>query len=145
MKKGYPKPAEYLPTWARAYFDRWRDDFNKNDMVPVAPDGTKLWWKRHFPDAGLGPGETLAPTYRHDAFYRLFCTDNNGMRGMWQRADEVIVIDLKARPDPDDGRWFLGDAILGTDATFPDQTLTTHPRLPRSRCGGCAVPMPIGR
>jgi len=118
-----PTPAKYLPIWARAYFDRWRDRFDNDEMVPVAPDGTKLWWKCHFPDVGLDPGETLAPTHRHDAFYRLLCTDNDdGMRRMWCRADKVIVIDMNKPPSSGEhGYWFMGSIIYGTDAVLPDE------------------------
>jgi hypothetical protein len=132
MTGKHPRPSDSLPAWARAYFDRWRAHFDEMEMVPTAPDGTKLWLAYHFP-GDLEPGETLTPTHRHDAFYRLFCADNDGLRRMWRRADKVIVIDMAARPLPEDGRWFLGGALIyGTDTVIPDEKPLRRPSVPKS-------------
>ena len=123
VSDGRRRPSECLPVWARAYFDRARSHFDEMEMVPTASDGTELHWKC---SCDLEPGETLTPTHRHKAFTRLFCTDTEDMRRMWKRADEVVVIDLTARPVPEDGRWFLGGALIyGTDAAIQDQKLRT--------------------
>jgi len=89
--------------------------------------------------------------HRRDAFYRLFCTKNDGMRRVWECADKIIVIDMKTRPLPEKyllqkrgrtkpvkrqtfrpvrhGSWFIHDLIYGTDNAIEDEPVRLYPKV----------------
>lgn len=100
-------PSEFLPSWAKQYFLRNKQHFDEFYGLDESGEPDKL-------------------AHRRNAFYRLFCTNNDGMRRIWEYADEIIVIDMKAKPLPEDGRWFLSDLIYGTDNAIEDEPKPTY-------------------
>lgn len=91
-------PSEFLPAWAKLYFSRNKQRFDDPEKLP----------------------------HRRNAFYLLFCANNDGMRRVWEYADKIIVIDMEAKPLPEDGRWFLADLIYGTDNAIEDEPKPTY-------------------
>lgn len=104
-----PSPAKSLPGWARDYFDRNKEHFD--------------YYTEKLP-------------HRREAFYRLFCTENDGMRGMWRRADQIVIIDPTAKPIPDDGSDFLSFLIYGMDIAFEDEPVRVYPAVARPESAG---------
>lgn len=94
-------PSKFLPAWAKQYFLRNKQRFD---------DPEKL-------------------LHRRNAFYRLFCTNSGGMMHVWQYADKIIVIDMEAKPLPENGGWFLHALIYGTDNTIEDEPVRLYPKV----------------
>jgi len=123
MEKPEYSPSKFLPAWAKLYFSRNKQRFDDPIKLP----------------------------HRRDAFYRLFCTNNDGMRRIWEYADKIIVIDrlrfIKKEPPKawggltryrhnrkakllrEDGRWFLSDLIYGTDNAIKDEPIHQYPKV----------------
>lgn len=94
-------PSKFLPAWAKQYFLRNKQRFD---------DPEKL-------------------LHRRNAFYRLFCTNSGGMMRVWQYADKIIVIDMEAKPLPENGGWFLHDLIYGSDNAIEDEPVRLYPNV----------------
>lgn len=95
------RPSPDLPEWALAWFNEMRPRFDDPEEMPR----------------------------RRDAFYRLLCANDRGMRRMWEHVDRHVVDDL-------DRDAFLGVLIYSVDdAIEPERRplYSSPPAMPEKR------------
>lgn len=88
-------PPHFVPSWAVAWFVAQRPRFDDPEEMP----------------------------HRHDAFYRLLCSDDRGMRRMWEHVDRHVV-------DEWDRDAFLGVLIYSVDDAIEPERRPVYTRVP---------------
>jgi hypothetical protein len=89
------RPSPDLPDWALAWFNEMRPRFDDPDEMP----------------------------HRRDAFYRLFCAEDRGMRRMWEHVDRHVLDYL-------DRDALLGVLIYSVDSANDDERRPAYTRTP---------------
>lgn len=95
------RPSPELPDWALAWFNEMRPGFDDPEEMP----------------------------HRRDAFYRLLCAEDRGMRRMWEHVDRHVLDYL-------DRDALLGVLIYSMDDAFEDERrplYSSPPALPEKR------------
>lgn len=90
------RPSPDLPDWARCYFERNRDRFDDPEEMP----------------------------HRRAAFYRLLCSNDRGMRRMWEHVNGHVAEDW------DDAASFLTTLIYSMDDALEDERRPLYSSLP---------------
>lgn len=128
------RPSPDLPDWALRYFERHRERFDDPEELP----------------------------HRRDAFYRLLCASDAGMRRMWERADQFIARPTVCHfvPGPDaavthitdtdmGAEDFIGGLIFAADETIPEASAKaarqSPERAPRLRDPICVQARKLAR